>query len=183
MLWNSLRHKLLYLFCLRKMNLKPHDHGPHLCQSSMRRRRRNDLSLLSLIHNPTPLPTPSTDDPPMQLSHDDDTPRWIPTEQDTPAIIPQQVPSPPVGTCALVIQLFRRHFSSTKLHQHLCQSVGDLALFISRILCRSVGDPIRCILRLLFRPQRLHSFGGVQVFCVHCVHFEGFEANIQTLRK
>ena len=31
--------------------------------------------------------------------------------------------------------------------------------FILRILHRSVGDPIRCILRLLFRPQRLHSFG------------------------
>ena len=32
-------------------------------------------------------------------------------------------------------------------------------------LWQSVGD-------LLFRPQRLHSFGGVQVFCVLCVNFE-----------
>ena len=43
---------------------------------------------------------------------------------------------------------------------HLWQNVGDLAHFISRILYRSVGDPMR----LLFRPQRHHSFGGAPVF-------------------
>ena len=78
----------------------------------------------------------------------------------------------------------------SKLHRpqklqpfHLWQSVGDRAHFISRILYRSVVDPIRCIPRLLFRPQRLHSFGGVQVSCVPCDHFEGFETNNQILRK
>ena len=83
---------------------------------------------------------------------------------------------------------------STKLHHskrhrpqklrpfHLWQR-GDPAHFISRTLYRSVGDPIRCIPRRLFRPQRLHSFNGVEVSCVPCVHFEGFEANNQTLRK
>ena len=58
---------------------------------------------------------------------------------------------------------------------HLWQNVGDLAHFISRRLYRNVGDPIRCIPRLLFRPQRLHSFGGAPVFFVPCVHFEDFE--------
>ena len=115
-------------------------------------------------------------------------------------------------TRPLVIQSFRRHLGSTKLHHrhqhpvkifclqplrstklhhskrhrsqklrpfHLWQS-GDPAHFISRTLYRSVGDPIRCIPRRLCRPQRLHSFGGVQVSCVPCAHFEGFEANNQT---
>ena len=171
----------------------------------------------------TPLPTPSTDDAPMPLPHDNDTPPWVyqepetlwtPTEQDTPAIIPQQVPSPHASfsvtrksrICPLVIQSFRSHLGSTKLHRrhqqhmtksclrslrlprlhqsklrtpqklrpfHLWQSVGDPEHFISRILYRSFSHPIRCIRRLLFRPQRFHSFGGVQVSCVPC----------QTLRK
>ena len=50
--WNSLRHSLLCPLCLRKMCLQPHHHGLHLCKSSMRRRRPNHLSLLTLRHNP-----------------------------------------------------------------------------------------------------------------------------------
>ena len=50
-------------------------------------------------------------------------------------------------------------------------------------LYRSAGDPIRCIPRLLFRPQRLHSFGGAQVFCVLCVHFEDSETHNQIPRN
>ena len=80
-------------------------------------------------------------------------------------------PSPSTPT-----KLHRRHHlrspRSTRLHHSklhrpqkprpldLWQSFGDLAHFISSIQSRSVGDPIRCTLRLLFRPQRLHSFGG-----------------------
>ena len=74
-------------------------------------------------------------------------------------------------------KFYLRHLGSTRLHHsklhrpqklrpfRLWQS-GDPAHFISRTLFRSVGDPIRCIPRLLFRPRRLHSFGGVQVSCV-----------------
>ena len=35
----------------------------------------------------------------------------------------------------------------------------------------------------LFRPQHLHSFGGAQVFCVPCVHFEDSKTNNQTRRN
>ena len=65
----------------------------------------------------------------------------------------------------------------------LWQNVGDLEHFISRILYRSVGDPIPCIPGLMFRPQRLHSFGGAPVFCVPCVHFEDSETHNQISRN
>ena len=77
----------------------------------------------------------------------------------------------------------KRHRSQKLRSFHQWQRVGDLAHFISRILYQSVGDPTRCILRLLFRPQRLHSFGGAQVFCMLCVHFEDSETNNQIPRK
>ena len=48
---------------------------------------------------------------------------------------------------------------------------------------RRADDPIRCIPRLLFRQQRLHNFGGAQVFCVLCVHFEDFETHNQIPRN
>ena len=73
---------------------------------------------------------------------------------------------------------------SQKLRRFLLwQNVGDLEHFITRILYRSAGVPIRCIPRLLFRPQRLHSFGGAPVFCVPCVHFEDSEKHNQNLRN
>ena len=50
-LWNSLRHMLLQLLCLRKMSLSPHHDGLHPCQSSMRRCRPNHLSHLTFLHN------------------------------------------------------------------------------------------------------------------------------------
>ena len=139
-----------------------------------------------------------------------DTPAIIPQQVPSP---PTQVPPSREESNPLVIQSLRPHLASTKLHRrhqqhmtkfylrslrstrlhqpklhkpqklrpfHLWQSVGDPEYFISRILYRSVGDPIRCFPTLLFRP---HSFGGVQVSCVPCVHFEGLEANNQTLRK
>ena len=99
-------------------------------------------------------------------------------------------------------KFYHRPLRSTRLHSkqrrfqklrifHLWQNVGDpvrfircdLAHYISRILYRSVDDPIHCILRLLFRPQRLHSFGGAQVFCVLCVHFKESETNNRTPRN
>ena len=64
----------------------------------MRRRRFNNLSLLTLICNPVdddPMPLPHVDDTPPRVYQEPETP-WISTEQDTPVIIPQQVPLPPI---------------------------------------------------------------------------------------
>ena len=77
-------------------------------------------------------------------------------------------------------RLHLRQLRFQKLRRFLLwQNVGDLEHFTSKILYRSAGDPIRCSPRLLFRPQRLHSFDGAQVFCVLCVHFEDSETHNQ----
>ena len=114
----SPRHRLLNLLCLRNMCLQPHHPGLHLCQSSM----------LTLIHNPKLHCQHPTDDAPMPLHHDDDTPPWVYQEHHKinhqtfyskcrrhPYMFLRHGRS---RTCPLVIQLFRRHLVSTKLHHH-----------------------------------------------------------------
>ena len=98
MLWNSLRHRLLLLLCLRKMRtpMPVTRETPSVQQP---------VTPHTDTKPETPFPTSSTDDDPMPLLQEDDTPPWVyqepetswtSTEQDTPAIIPQQVPSPPI---------------------------------------------------------------------------------------
>ena len=126
-----------------KMCLQPHPHGLHLCQSSMRRRRPNHLSLLTLIHNPKL----HFQHPQLMMNPCHFTTMMI--HHHGSIKNPKHSGFPPSSvhqrsfhskcrhhpcrflrhgsrTCPLVIQSFRRHRGSTKLHRRHQQPDEDI---------------------------------------------------------
>ena len=125
------------------------------------------------------MPLPHIDDTPPWVYQEQETP-WISTEQETPATLPKQVPLPPIQASpsreetkmSLVIQLFRSRLGLMKLHSIRQQFHEDVLPPAPSFDETPTIPSVACILRLLFHPRRLHSFGGAPVLCVPCVHFE-----------